>query len=177
MKLRTLLALASASLALVGFAVYRLGPRTDPRARPAAAAPASTSPAPAARPRPLTDADHDAARDTLAVALRSRLERALDGPEEEPPLPVPTSRLEAEASFEAVMESVETLADKGDKVSRGRRQRLYRAANDAFSALSIHLDGNNPRDLMQLEEAHVRLKQMLGEIEAGPPGSYGVTRR
>lgn len=173
MKLRTLLALGAASIVLLGFAVYRLrDDRPDARPRPAAAAPAPARATPAARPRPPSDADHDAARETLAIALRSRLERALDGPEEEPVLPAPATRVEAEASFEAVMQSIEEHLDKDDKLSRRRRQRLYRAANDAFSALSMHLDATNPRELAQLEDAHVRLKNMLGAVEAGPPGSY-----
>lgn len=168
MKSRTLLALGAASIALLGYTVHLLGERKAARPRPAAAADAAPRPADSGpRARPGAD-DDGGARDALAIALRSRLERALDGPDEEPPLPIPETRVEAEAAFEVVMDSVERLADSGDKISKRRRQRLYRAANDAFAALSNHLDAQRPRDLAQLEEAHIRLKHMLGEIGAEP---------
>lgn len=109
-----------------------------------------------------------AEREALALAFASRLERALEAPEELP-LPLTTeSRLEAEAAFEVVMEKLEELADSGKTASAARRRRLYRAANDAFSALSEHLDATSARDLAILEEGHSRMKQMLAEVGASP---------
>lgn len=177
MKLRTLLALGAASLGLLGYTVHFLGGRADARERAAAVSSARDRAdrpddrATRAGPRDDRDAGHDDGRDAVAIALRSRLERALEAPVEvEPPLPAVQSRVEAETAFEVVMESVEALADKGGRVSKQRRARLYRAANDAFAALSDHLDPSSPRDMAQLEDAHVRLKHMLGSIDAGPPG-------
>lgn len=171
MKPRTLLALAAVSLGLFGYTLCQLaaGPT---RERPAAVADKPSKPAKRAADAPARpQAEVDASRDALAIALKSRLERALEAPEEGPPLPAPDNRVEAETAFEVVMASVEGLADKGAKVPRQRRKRLYRAANDAFAALSDHLDAQNPHDLAALEEAHSRLKIMLREIDAGPPGS------
>jgi hypothetical protein len=170
MKLRTLLALGAASLGLFGYTLCQLRAPSPKRERPAAVAaePGAARPG-AARPR--SSADIDADREALAIALRSRLERALEAPEPSPPLPSPESRVEAEVAFEAVMASVEELADKGDRVPKQRRRRLYRAANDAFAALSQHLDPRDPNDAAELEDAYARLKLMLREIDAGPPGS------
>ena len=111
-----------------------------------------------------------AEREALALAFASRLERALEAPEELP-LPLTTeSRAEAEAAFEVVMGKLEELADSGKTASAARRRRLYRAANDAFAALSDHLDAASARDLAVLEEAHSRMKQMLAEVGASPRG-------
>ncbi|PCC73246.1 hypothetical protein SAMN02745121_03027 [Nannocystis exedens] len=173
MKASTFLAFGAVTLGLFGYTLCQLAGRTPTRERPAevaraAAAKKSGDDGPRAYRDPRDERD---ARDTLAIALRSRLERALEAPEEPPPLPAPNDRLEAETAFEVVMDKIEGLADKGDAVSKRRRKRLYRAANDAFAALSNHLDGQNPHDLAALEQAHVRLKVMLREIDAGPPGS------
>jgi hypothetical protein len=171
MKASTFLALGAVSLGLFGYTLCQLAGSTPASeraaevARPQAAKTASDAPG----RRDLRDERE--ARDALAIALRSRLERALEAPEELPPLPQPNDRLEAETAFEVVMDKVEGLADKGASLSKGRRKRLYRAANDAFAALSNQLDGQNPHDLAALEQAHVRLKVMLREIDAGPPGS------
>lgn len=119
-------------------------------------------------PRERSERDGD--RDALARALRTRLERALEAPEpQEPPLPPSQSRLEAETAFEVVMEELEQLADAETPLSRRRRARLYRYANDTFSALTNQLDPNSARDMQALEDAHVRLKTMLGELDVAPP--------
>lgn len=169
MKPRTLLALGAASLGLFGYALCQLRAPAPARERPAVVA--AGQPADRGAGRPRAPADVDADRDALAIALRSRLERALEAPEPSPPLPSPESRVEAEVAFDTVMASVEELADKGARVSKKRRERLYRAANDAFAALSLHLDARDPRDAAELEDAHARLKLMLREIDAGPPGT------
>jgi hypothetical protein len=168
MKLRTLLALGAVTLGLFGYTVCR--DRSPARERPAEVAKAAKKASDKAKFSTLPPDGQDA-RDAMAIALRSRLERALEAPEEVPPLPTPDSRVEAETAFEVVMASVEELAEKDTPPSKRRRKRLYRAANDAFAALSDQLDAHNPRDLAALEEAHVRLRVMLREIDAGPPGS------
>lgn len=172
MKPWHLLVLLAGSLGLVGYTAHLLRGDRPAAREPAAAAgtqPHATAPTDT-RGRARFGGD-DGARDALAIALASRLERALEAPEEEPLLPTPESRVEAETSFEVVMDRIDGLADSGERVSKRRRQRLYRAANDAFSAFSEHLDPGSARDMATLEEAHVRLKLMLGEIGAGPPGS------
>lgn len=149
-----------------------LWPDAARRAAPRGRAEATSAGASAAAPR-RGGAGFDAQaaeREALALAFASRLERALEAPEELP-LPLTSeSRLEAEAAFEVVMGKLEELADSGARASAGRRRRLYRAANDAFSALSDHLDASSARDLAILEEAHSRMKQMLAEVGAAPRG-------
>lgn len=171
MKLRTLIALGAVSLGLFGYTLCQLADRRPARERPAEVADASKKKQAADKPLPRSELDARDDRDALAVSLRSRLERALEAPEELPPLPVPDDRREAETAFEVVMTKIEGLADKGNRLSKRGRKRLYRAANDAFAALSDHLDAQNPQDLAALEEAHVRLKVMLREVDAEPPGS------
>ncbi|WAS96186.1 hypothetical protein [Nannocystis punicea] len=176
MKASTFLALGAITLGLFGYTLCQLGGRSPtPESAEVAGAADGKKAKDAPGFRRLGDErDERAARESreaLEIALRNRLERALEAPEELPPLPVPNDRLEAETAFEVVMAKIEGLADKGAALPKGRRKRLYRAANDAFAALSDHLDGRNPRDLAALEEAHVRLKVMLREIDAGPPGS------
>ncbi|MDC0720712.1 hypothetical protein [Nannocystis bainbridge] len=169
MKTGTLLALGAVTLGLFGYTLCQLGGRPPERPAEVARAAAAKKTREAVQFRDLRD-EQDA-RAALAVSLRSRLERALEAPEELPPLPTPNDRLEAETAFEVVMGQIEGLADKGGPHPKGKRKRLYRAANDAFAALSNHLDGHDPRDRLALEDAHVRLKVMLREIDAGPPGS------
>ncbi len=71
---------------------------------------------------------------------------------------------EARAGFDFVMSKLE-------KVGRGRRrlsveewQESYRAANDAFAALSMHLDATDGAQLDELEEAHRRLQRALRRV-------------
>lgn len=166
MRAPALIALCAASLGLFGYAAVSLLGGPEKPADAPAAGPAPTA-AKAPRERPKRAADDD--RDAIARALAQALERALEA-EPEAPLPLTSeSRQEAEVSFEVVMEKLEALADKGDPLSKRRRRRLYRAANDSFSALSAHLDPHSAQDMQTLEDAHARLKHMLREVEAGPP--------
>lgn len=168
------LVLAVLGAATVGLAIYGtslLSAPSDPT-DPAAAAD-TPPPTPRARDdrRAPSSADRDADRDALALALRTRLERALDAPEqdEEPPLPPSESRVEAETAFDVVMEQLEAYADQDAPLGRTRKGRLYRAANDAFSALTNQLDPKNKADMQALEDAHVRMKAMLSELDIAPP--------
>lgn len=160
------LALAGLAAGLVAAAVFLLRPGERPPAAPSGPDPKTSAAGPAAAQAPSSAAPSE--RDALARAFASRLERALEAPEEEPPMPTTASRLEAEVGFEVIMEKIEGLADLGKRVPKRRRERLYRAANDAFSALSGHLDPGSARDMATLEEAHSRLRHMLGEIGAKP---------
>ena len=172
MKPPALLLLLVGSVGLIGYSVHLLRERTAvnaPQAAPTDSEGAAKPPPDPRFARPTYEGD--SARDTLAIALRSRLQTAIEAPEEVPLLPTPESRVEAETGFEVIMERIEGLVDDDVAVSKRRRKRLYRAANDAFSAYSEHLDPSDSRDMEALENAHVRLKVMLDEVGAGPPGS------
>lgn len=171
------LALVALGAAVVGLVVYAATLVGERRGGPDAAA-GSADAKPAARGRddddPRRPLEHDperaADREALALALRTRLERALEAPEdEEPPLPPSQSRVEAETAFDVVMEQLERYADQDAPISGRRKARMYRAANDAFSALSNQLDPKNQRDMQALEDAHVRMRAMFVELDIAPP--------
>lgn len=170
------LLLVAVAAATVGLAVYgasQLGRRPADTDAPAAAEPPTKAAARddrrGAASDDARDADRNADRDALAIALRNRLERALEAPEdEEPPLPPSESRIEAETSFEVVMEQLERFAEQDAPISRSRKARLYRAANDSFSALTNQLDPASKADMQLLEDAHVRMKAMLAELDIAP---------
>ena len=98
---------------------------------------------------------------------------ALVSEEEVPPPPQladahgEITREQAELGFDYAMRRVERLARKSrhKKLLREDWDALYREANDAFSALSIHLDATDTQDLATLERAHARLKKSLGKVK------------
>ena len=111
-------------------------------------------------------------------ALGERNERALAGalqrvleppPEPSVKLPPAVARRAAEESFEAMMHTLEELADADKRVPRARRDQLYRETNDVFSALSAQLDANDAADMQQLEDANIRMKAMLAELGVRVP--------
>lgn len=73
-------------------------------------------------------------------------------------------RAAAEAGFDEVMSEVETFAKSRERIHREEWDTLYRSANDAFAALSIHLDANDPGDRDSLEQAHRRLQDGLRRV-------------
>jgi hypothetical protein len=56
------------------------------------------------------------------------------------------------------------MGRKRKRLSQAQWQETWRTANDAYAALSIELDGNDPGDLAELEEAHRRLKKGLRRV-------------
>jgi hypothetical protein len=70
----------------------------------------------------------------------------------------------AEAGFDHIMGVLEEIADDRERLAKSDWRELYRAANDAFSALSMHLDADNPADLERLEQAHRRLQDGLRRV-------------
>lgn len=161
MKVRTLLALVAVGVA--GWLVLR-----DDAPAPPAEAPAASATSTARQPLPARPSDPDDARERIAALMRLRLERALEAPEEAPLPETIQSRIEAEAAFEATMQMLEAQAEKDDLAPRRRRARLYRYANDAFSAMSLYLDPTSARDQATLEESYARMKTMLSAAGAEP---------
>ena len=155
MQLRVLLGTGALALALTGAAIVLW-----PRAAPRTAATRPVPPAPSATPRNLPD--HEVA---------DALQRVLDPPPEpEMKLPPAAARKAAEESFEAIMQTLETLGDAGKRLPRARRDELYRNTNDAFSALSATLDAeNSAEDRQALEDANIRMKAMLTELGVRVP--------
>jgi hypothetical protein len=90
-----------------------------------------------------------------------------DEVEEPPPATRPDleiTRDDARAGFDYVMRNVERVGRKRRRLSQGQWQETWRTANDAYAALSIQLDGDDPGDLAELEEAHRRLKKGLRRV-------------
>lgn len=117
--------------------------------------PAAPQPAPAPRP----------ARTTQAPSpIADAVQRALEPPPEPEKLQQVVGRSDAEVNFEGIMQSLEALADKDERLPRARREELYRNVNDAFAGLSAVLDPNDARDMQTLEDANIRMKAMMQEL-------------
>ena len=145
-------------VAAAAAAVWAFGAvRTPPPAAPPEPPPAPVARRPSAEPAGPTVAD--------------ALQRALDPPPDPGALPTaPTvARRDAEAGFDHVMETLEGLADTRERLTRARRDELYRNANDAFSAFSAALDPNSDADMQALEDANIRMKAMLSELRIQVP--------
>jgi len=160
MQPRALIGLGALALAASLTAVLALRPAAQPTAptssRRSVAADPDTGPSPTSpqdRPRTLGDA---------LQALGQPREPLMQ-------LPPAEARREAETSFEHVMQTLEALADAGQRVPAARRDELYRITNDAFSALSAAVDPQSPADMQALEDANVRMKAMLRELGVRVP--------
>jgi hypothetical protein len=78
-----------------------------------------------------------------------------------------TGELEVETTrmvFDAVMDRVEVMADRPRRMRQKEWRQVYRAANDSFTALSMHLDAKDSDQAKELEEAHRRLQQGLANL-------------
>lgn len=71
---------------------------------------------------------------------------------------------DARASFDAVIAEIELKAERPRALKQREWREYYRAANDAFSALSAQLDGKNPKQAKELEEAHTKLVTALSIV-------------
>ncbi len=121
-------------------------------------------------------AEAEEARERLAladrgVALGSVERRAADPlmADNEVPAPAldltqPLSPEDAQAGFDYAMRRVERIAKTRRRLKVDQWQELYREANDAFSAYSMHLDATDADQLAKLEDAHVRLKKGLKRV-------------
>lgn len=158
MQPRALIGLGTLALAAALTAVLGLRPAAPPA--PPASRGASAIVGPGDSPSPGAERPR-----TLGDALQ-----AIAQPHEpELQLPPAQARREAEASFEHIMQTLEALADAGERVPVARREELYRNTNDAFSALSASLDPNSAADMQALEDANIRMKAMLRELRIRVP--------
>ena len=71
---------------------------------------------------------------------------------------------DARKVFSAVMDEVDRLAERPRRLRQKEWREVYRAANDSFTALSIHLDAKNREEAKELEAAHKRLRQGLANL-------------
>lgn len=159
---RTLLLASTLALGLAGIAVWSLGHGSDDLAEVVLG--------PGAEPiDPRVEAERERdERRASAQNLGNMQRRDQDAASREPtPDGDPggaVDRAAAEQGFEHIMTKVEVTGDRGKRLTRGEWDELYRTANDAFSALSIHLDASDPADRDQLEQAHGRLVEALDRV-------------
>lgn len=73
-------------------------------------------------------------------------------------------RRAAEEGFDHVMKVLEETASDRERLDKADWRELYRAANDAYSALSMHLDADDPEQRDELEAAHRRLQEGLRRV-------------
>ncbi len=85
------------------------------------------------------------------------------------------TRVEALADFEALMTTLEARADRG-LPDREEGDRIYRAANDAYTALSMMLDAKDAADAQLLETAHVQMRETLARLEIEPTTHHDAER-
>lgn len=70
----------------------------------------------------------------------------------------------ARTSFDYAMDRVESIGQSRKWLMPEDWDKLYREANDSFSALSIVLDPSDEADAAELEEAYKRLKKGLKRV-------------
>lgn len=109
-----------------------------------------------------------AARERRELKDRARnMSRREDGPVETKHAPYGDGSIDrdaAETAFDEAMSEVETFAKSRERIHREEWDALYRSANDAFAALSVHLDASEPGDRDTLETAHKRLQEGLRRV-------------
>ncbi|MBV1861838.1 MAG: hypothetical protein KUG77_25685, partial [Nannocystaceae bacterium] len=77
----------------------------------------------------------------------------------------PLSDLQAARDgFAAVISEIELKAERPRALKQREWREYYRAANDAFSALSTQLDGKDREQAVELEEAHTKLVTALAIV-------------
>ncbi len=117
---------------------------------------------------PVDDASRERdERSAIARNLGNMREREQDAANRtvvDPDAATPIDRASAERGFDRIMRKVERVGSARTKLEREEWDDLYRNANDAFSALSIHLDATDPADNAALEEAHARMLEGLDRV-------------
>lgn len=110
-------------------------------------------------------ADRQAQARNLAFEERDRVSSELLAEGGGAPLgDLKIDRQAAEDGFDHVMKVLEETAADRERLDKADWRELYRAANDAYSALSMHLDANDPEQRDQLEAAHRRLQEGLRRV-------------
>lgn len=66
--------------------------------------------------------------------------------------------------FDSVMTHIEKMSERPRRLRQREWQEVYRAANDSFAALSMHLDARDSEQAKELEAAHRRLQQGLANL-------------
>jgi len=77
----------------------------------------------------------------------------------------PVTKVEAIADFEAYMGELESLADDGQVTDDAK---IYRQANDAYTALSMMLDARDSSEAQLLENAHLQMRETLARLDIQP---------
>ncbi len=70
----------------------------------------------------------------------------------------------ARDGFAAIVTEIETMAERPRALRQKEWRAAYRAANDAFSALSTQLDAKDPVQAKELEAAHKKLVTALSIV-------------
>ncbi len=73
-------------------------------------------------------------------------------------------RRAAAEGFAYAMGQLDAALEQRKRLEQSEWRELYRQANDAFSALSMHLDASEPGDREELEQAHQRLMSGLRRV-------------
>jgi hypothetical protein len=154
-----------AVVSLVGLTAYAgyLIVRTDPAVELTGAEVLET-------PRSAIPTAPDPESSDRARWLLSRRPSVLDDPSEpvaneSPPLPVHAGTVEqAQQGFDYVMGRIDELATRRRKLTAAEWDEVYRASNDAFAALSMHLDARDDGQREALDAAYRRLKNNLGRL-------------
>jgi len=163
---RTLLGAGALALGLAGIATWSMG-----RSIPASEIAEAVVLGPDGDPiDPIADAARE--RDERRASSRNlgsmqRRDQDAANLDEGPPVGDPGGLVDGESAsrgFDIAMKQVERTADRRTKLEREEWDELYRSANDAFAALSIHLDATDPAQLQELEEAHARLVEGLRRV-------------
>ena len=105
-----------------------------------------------------------------AAAMRTR--DPLEGLSPDPERSVPSAEYgsgsfvleEARTGFDHLMSRIEVTGDERRRLRQKEWQETYRAANDAYAALSMRLDPSDPNDEAELEQAHRRLRRALAGL-------------
>jgi hypothetical protein len=109
-------------------------------------------------------ADRQAQARNLAFDERDRDSSVLQGQGGALEAGTAIDRKAAEEGFDHVMRVLEDTAHDRERLAKSDWRELYRAANDAYSALSMHLDANDPEQRDELEAAHRRLQDGLRRV-------------
>lgn len=109
------------------------------------------------------EADRQARRRAaLPKTSASQILTMLEGPG---PGAVPISdKKAAREGFDRVIAEIRTKAERPRALRQRQWRDYYRSANDAFSALATQLDGKDPEQRRELEEAHAELVESLAIV-------------
>lgn len=109
------------------------------------------------------EADREARRQAaLPKTAASMVLRTFEGGG---PGAAPVSDLQsARDGFSAIITEIETMAERPRAMKQREWREAYRAANDAFAALSSQLDGKDPKQAKELEDAHAQLVTALSIV-------------